>query len=111
MRVRVRFDSGLDRPSLGFRRAPRAGPGRETAENQTGPRVSSDELVRHLAFRDLVERLPRAVKRHNEFRPDLLQSRDRLADVVWLVRRKMEAPNHRMHLIDTRDRLSLPDRV
>src|SRR5262249_12940637 len=80
-------------------------------EDEACARVGAQDLVRHLGLGHLVERLTSAVQWNYVVDIDTLQRCDRVAHVVLLVRREVEAADHRMNLVDARSRLGLFDCV
>src|SRR6516162_8415024 len=81
------------------------------SEDEARARVGAQEPVRNLGLGYLVERLTSAVQWNDVVDVDTLERCDRVARIVFLIRREVEAADHRMNLVDARSRLGLFDCV
>jgi hypothetical protein len=75
---------------------------RSFAEDKAGPGVGAQQLARHLSLGHLVERLAGAVQWNDVIDFDVLERRDRLANIILLVRREVEAADDCMNLLNAR---------
>src|SRR5258706_9541279 len=81
------------------------------SKDEACPRVGAQELIWHLGLGDLVERFAGAVQWNDVVDIDVLERRDRVAHIVFLIGGEVESADHRMNLVDPGSRLGLPDRV
>src|SRR5579885_2703651 len=80
-------------------------------ERQARPRVRADEPVWNFRLRCLVEKLAAAMQRNDVLDVHALERGDRAVNVVVRRRRQMKSADHGVHLVDSRDRLCLLERV
>jgi len=86
------------------------GPGLYT-EGEAASGIPVDELVRHFRAHFGNKSATRAVHRDHDIGRERLQFGDRVLDVIRWCNAQMEAAEHRMQLVDPRDRHRGSDRV